>query len=68
MSKLDKAIKEGKGIEVWVSHPDLVDYEIIINSKRNVEAKKEYYDKAYTDAMELENYKLITIVNVRLIN
>jgi len=52
----------------WVTHPELEDPEIIINSKNNLDYKKQYYNEAYTDDMRLKNNKDIRIVNASLLN
>lgn len=66
MSKMDEAIALGTGIEVWVSHPELEDYEVIINSKNNVKVKKAYYDSAYDDNMRLKHNTDIAIEKIHL--
>jgi len=68
MEVFEVARKEGAGIEVWVTHPELEDPEIIINSKNNLDYKKQYYNEAYTDDMRLKNNKDIRIVNASLLN
>lgn len=65
---LDTAIEEGKGIEVSVSLPDLPSPEIIRNGKYNVPGKREYYNKAYNDRLELISFPEIYIRNAKIID
>lgn len=68
MNSLDSALKNDKGIEVWVKHPDLEDFEIIMNNRNNVKEKKNYYDKAYDEDMKLKSFPSISIVKVMLLD
>lgn len=68
MESMNKALEYDKGIEVWVKHPDLEDFEIIMNSKNNVQEKKKYYDKAYDEDMKLKSFPDISIVKVMLLD
>ncbi len=47
---------------VAVSVPNAPNPEYIINTKENFEAKKEYYDKAYNDDLELIAFPSIKIL------
>jgi hypothetical protein len=58
---MDEAIKEGKGIQVLITMPDLPQPEMITNPACNVKAKSEYYKKAYNDNLELKAYNAIKI-------
>ena len=68
LNKVDKAIKKGWGIKVYVTMPNLPKPEIICNPHENIENKKDYYNEAYNDQMELETFNQIQIVDVKFIN
>lgn len=64
MKYLDKAIRNGYGIQVCIRMPDLPEVEKIYNPPANVEIKKAYYDKTYNDDMEMIAVPSIKIVEV----
>ena len=51
-----------KSVSIFVSSPDLEDYECISNTPRNIDAKIAYYDKAYNDDLTLKSNNSIKIV------
>lgn len=53
--------EDDKAMIVLVESPDLEKYEYIINDNRNIEAKLDYYDKAYNDNLELKAFNKIRI-------
>ena len=59
----DTAIKENKGIVVFLDIPDNEHYEHIANSATDVKNKKDYYDKNYDENMKHLNAP-ITIVDI----
>lgn len=63
LEKLDKAIENGWGIKVYVEMPDLAKPELVCNPPENVEQKRNYYDDAYNNEMQLESFTQIKIVN-----
>lgn len=68
LSVLDFAIEDKKGIRVAIRMPDLEELEIITNPYVNVQAKREYYDKAYDENMKLKTFDKIEVVYVMTVN
>lgn len=56
-------VKESGFLVIYVENPDMPEPEMIINSVKNVEYKKNYFDTAYNDELELKAKKEIKIVN-----
>lgn len=46
--------KEDKVLTVWTETPDMVARELIVNPFENLQAKHDYYDKAYDDNLNLK--------------
>lgn len=46
--------KEDKVLTVWIETPDMVARELIVNPFENLQAKHDYYDKAYDDNLNLK--------------
>lgn len=51
-------------VAVYFQLPGLVENEIIINPKVNINKKLDYYGAAYNDDLELHNNKEVKIVGV----
>lgn len=61
----DQATEQGKGIIVFVKIPGNEESEVILNGKKDVLNKKEYYDKTYDDDMKHKNAP-IEIVDIKI--
>jgi len=65
MNKKEKFLKgfdgDYKEVAVSVTVPNCPESETIINPKANFEGKKQYYDKAYNDDLELNTFNQIKI-------
>ena len=46
--------KEDKVLTVWIETPDMEEKELIVNPFENLQAKHDYYDKAYDDNLNLK--------------
>ncbi|MGV9027461.1 hypothetical protein ACN9TE_11080 [Lactococcus lactis] len=46
--------KEDKVLTVWIETPDMTARELIVNPFENLQAKYDYYDKAYDDNLNLK--------------
>lgn len=46
--------KEDKVLTVWIETPDMIARELIVNPFENLQAKHDYYDKAYDDNLNLK--------------
>ncbi|WP_206460420.1 hypothetical protein [Anaerovorax sp. IOR16] len=57
--------KDHNDVVVEVTVPNCPRTELIINPKENFKGKKEYYDKAYNDDLELKSFDQIKIVSYR---
>lgn len=60
---LDRAIEKGEGIRVLIGMPDLPCPEMIVNPASNVEAKRDYYRRAYNDDLQLKTFTEIEIIH-----
>ena len=58
---MERAIKEGKGIRVMITMPNLPQPEMIINPPANIKSKLEYYRNAYDESLRLKNNPIIRI-------
>jgi hypothetical protein len=64
---IDMAIeKKARFLDVFVSMPGMDSPEIISNPLENMEAKKEYYNRAYDENMRLKTCPDIQIINARI--
>ena len=46
--------KEDKVLTVWIETPNMTARELIVNPFENLQAKHDYYDKAYDDNLNLK--------------
>ncbi len=46
--------QEDKVLTVWIETPDMTARELIVNPFENLQAKHDYYDKAYDDNLNLK--------------
>ena len=61
------AIEEKKGIAIHIQMPDLEKPEIILNPFENLAKKIEYYEKSYTEDLELKTFNKIKIIGYELV-
>lgn len=59
---IDWLIGEGFNLFVSIRQPELKTAEIIFNPHENLKAKRDYYEKAYNDELELISFPEIEIV------
>lgn len=52
-------------VTVEVTVPNCPETELIINPKANFDGKKQYYEKAYNDNLELNTFNQIKIVGYK---
>lgn len=65
LEKCDMAIKQEKGIIVFVRIPGNQEEEVILNGAKDVLNKKEYYDKTYNDDLR-HKYDPVEILDIRI--
>jgi len=69
VTKKEQFLNEFNGnyteVTVEVTVPNCPKNELIINPKENFKGKKQYYDKAYNDNLELNAFNAIKIVGYK---
>lgn len=65
LDKYDFLISEGAlYIAVFVKAPNMKEAEMIVNPVENFKTKRDYYDKAYNDDMQLNSFNSIEIIGI----